>query len=124
MIDSFEPTSNRAAVARSDPYFYSYNRSEDAERVQDILTALDFLHSTTKGKPELIGVGRAGIRALFAAAIAPMDVSLIADLNGFSGSDEDFAERFFVPGIQHAGGLNAALRLVNTLRVVVPTEEQ
>jgi dienelactone hydrolase len=124
MIDPFEPTGDRAVVARSDPYFYSYNRSEDAERVQDILTALDFLHSTTKGKPELIGVGKAGIRALFAAAIAPMEVSLIADLNGFSGSDDDFAERFFVPGIQHAGGLNAALRLVNTVRVVVPTEER
>ncbi len=124
MIDPFEPTRDRALVARSDPYFYSYNRSEDAERVQDILTALDFLHSSTKGKPELIGVGRAGIRALFAAAIAPMEVSLIADLNGFSGSDQDFTERFFVPGIQHAGGLNAALRLVNTLRVVLPKEER
>jgi hypothetical protein len=53
-----------------------------------------------------------------------MEVSLIADLNGFSGSDDDFAERFFVPGLQHAGGLNVALRLVNTLRVVVPTEER
>jgi hypothetical protein len=32
-------------LARSDRYFYSYNRSDDAERVQDILTALDSQHS-------------------------------------------------------------------------------
>jgi dienelactone hydrolase len=124
LIDSFEASRDRAALARSDPYFYSYNRSDDAERVQDILTALDFLHSTAKGKPELIGVGKAGIAAVFAAAIAPMEVSLIADLNGFSGSDEDFTEHFFVPGIQHTGGLNAALRLINSMRVVVPAENR
>jgi hypothetical protein len=124
LIDPFEASRDRAALARSDPYFYSYNRSDDAERVQDILTALDFLHSTAKGKPEIIGVGKAGIAAVFAAAIAPMEVSLIADLNGFSGSDEDFTEHFFVPGIQHAGGLNAALRLINSMRVVVPAENR
>jgi dienelactone hydrolase len=124
LIDPFEATRDRAALARSDPYFYSYNRSDDAERVQDILTALEFLHSATKGKPEVIGLGRAGVGALFAAAITPMEVSLIADLNGFSGSDQDFTEYFFVPGIQHAGGLNGALRLINTLRVVMPVEDR
>jgi hypothetical protein len=35
-----------------------------------------------------------------------------ADVSGFSGSDTDFHERFFVPGIQRAGGLAAALQLV------------
>jgi len=124
MINPFVPVNNRAAQARSDPYFYSYNRSADAERVQDILTALVFLHSQAKGQPELIGLAGAGIRALFAAAVAPMEVSLIADLQGFSGSDEDFATRFFVPGIQHAGGLEAALRLINTVRVVMPVKER
>jgi len=120
MINPFESISNRAARSRSDKYFLSYNRSDDAERVQDILTALVFLRSQAKAKPELIGLGTAGIWSLFAAAVSPMEISLIADLNGFSGSDEDFTERFFVPGIQHAGGLNAALRLINTVRAVMP----
>jgi len=53
-----------------------------------------------------------------------MEVSLIADLNGFSGSDEDFTEHFFVPGIQHAGGLNGALRLISSVRVVLPVENR
>ena len=124
MIDPFEPASERSIRTDSDPYFYSYNRSDDAERVQDILTALAFLRSKAKGKPELIGLGKAGVRALFAAAVAPTEISLIADLEGFSGSDEDFDQRFFVPGIQHAGGLTAALRLVNSVRVVMPVEQR
>jgi len=120
-IDPFEPDRNRAAQSRSEKYFLSYNRSDDAERVQDILTALAFLRSKAKAKPELIGLGTAGIWSLFAAAVAPMEIGLVADLNGFSGSDEDFAERFFVPGIQNAGGLNAALRLINSVRVILPS---
>jgi hypothetical protein len=51
-----------------------------------------------------------------------MDVDLLVDLNGFSGSDADFRDRFFVPGIQRAGGLQAALRLVNRARAVIPAQ--
>jgi hypothetical protein len=35
-------------------------------------------------------------------------------------SDNDSRERFFVPGIQRAGGLGAAMRLVNSLRAAIP----
>ncbi len=80
---------------------------------QDILTALAFLKARHAPRPELIGLGDAGILRLFAAAVAPIAIDVIADLNGFGGSDEDFRERFFVPGIQRAGGLSAALKLVN-----------
>jgi len=59
----------------------------------------------------LIGVGKAAVWALFAAAVAETPVSLDADLAGFGGSDSDFVERFFVPGIQRAGGLRAARML-------------
>ncbi len=120
IINTFEAAGERAKQSQNDRYFFSYHRSDDAERVQDILTALAFLESKVKGKPELIGIGAAGIWSLFAAAVAPMETSLIADLNGFSGSDEDFAERFYVPGIQHAGGLNTALKLINNMRAVMP----
>lgn len=119
-IDPFQANRGRADQLRFDKYFYSYNRSDDAERVQDILTALAFLKQHAKGKPEVIGMGNAGIWALFAAAVAPVEASVIADIHGFSGSDEDFCDRFFVPGIQRAGGLNAAMRLVNHLRAAIP----
>ncbi len=120
IIDPFRSSAKRAEQTRYSSYFLSYNRSDDAERVQDILTALSFLHMQAKGTPEVIGVGKAGIASLYAAAVSGEQIDLIADLNGFSGSDENFAETFFVPGIQHAGGLTAALRLVNSLRAAIP----
>jgi dienelactone hydrolase len=115
---------NRTGIQRerSDNYFLSYNRGESADRVQDILTGLAFLKSRYGGRPELMGLGDAGIWCIFAAAIAPISVDVIADLNGFGGSDEDFRDRFFVPGIQRAGGLTTALKLLNRLRGVFPAQ--
>jgi hypothetical protein len=40
--------------------------------------------------------------------VAPQTVRLRADLGTFSGSDRDYVDQFFVPGIQRAGGLRAA----------------
>jgi hypothetical protein len=69
-----------------------------------------------------MGFNNAGVWCIFAAAIAPIPVDVTADLNGFGGSDEDFHDRFFIPGIQRAGGLNTALKLVNRLRGVLSAE--
>jgi len=52
----------------------------------------------------------------FAAAVAPFKVDVVADMVGFAGSDQDFVDRFFVPGIQRAGGLDGALRLITCAR--------
>jgi dienelactone hydrolase len=117
-IDPFVSGAARDRKREADDYFLSYNRSDDADRVQDILTALAFLKAQGGGRPELIGLDDAGIWCLFAAAIAPVAVDLVADLNGFSGSDENFHDRFFVPGIQRAGGMSAAMGLVSRFRVV------
>jgi dienelactone hydrolase len=117
LIDPSHPEAGRIP----DRYFLSYNRSGDASRIQEIVTSLAFLHHEARGRVEMIGLGDAGVWCLFAAAIAPVRVELVADLNGFSGSDEDFRRRLFVPGIQRAGGLNAALRLVNSLRAAITT---
>jgi len=119
LIDPFNASTSRQRKQQADSYFLSYNHTADAERVQDILTALAFLKAHGSGKPEMIGLGDAGVWCLFAGAIAPQPVNVIADLNGFGGSDEDFHDRFFVPSIQRAGGLSAALRLVNRVRTVV-----
>lgn len=116
LIDAFQTGLAKAPRDHGGKYFLSYNRTDDANRVQDILTALRFMTANAKGRPRLVGLGRAGVWCLFAAALAPVDVELIADLDGFSGSDEDFKERFLVPGIQRAGGLPAALRLVRKFR--------
>ena len=100
IIDPFAGGQNRVRKQQVDTYFLSYNRTDSADRVQDILTALAFLKTKSNARPQVIGMGDAGVWCLFAAAVAPVPVDLVADLNGFSGTDEDFRERFFVPGIQ------------------------
>ncbi len=108
MIDAFQTGASRAYRNRSSRYFLTYNRSDDASRVQDILTALAFLKSNHSGQIRLVGLESAGVWCTFAAAVAPIDVTLTAHLDAFKGSDEDFRKSFFVPGIQRAGGLRAA----------------
>jgi dienelactone hydrolase len=105
MIDAFQTGKAVAPRNRSGPYFLTFNKSDDANRVQDILTALAYLNSPGV---ELIGLDKAGIWCLFAAAVSPQRVNLKADLDGFSGTDKDFVDRFFVPDIQRAGGLRVA----------------
>jgi dienelactone hydrolase len=111
LIDAFQTGISRVERDRGGRWFLSYNRTDDALRVQDILTAIKFVHSETGQRPWLAGLGNAGVWCLFAAAVSDVPVAGVVDLNGFRGSDEDFHERFFVPGIQRVGGLKTAMRL-------------
>ncbi len=120
VLEPFESGALRVHKQRWDDYFLSYNRTDASDRVQDILTAMAFLESKSGALPTLVGLKEAGVWCIFAAAAAPADVEVWADLNGFIGSDEDFRDRFFVPGIQRAGGWRAALELVPRLRPVTP----
>jgi hypothetical protein len=72
------------------------------------LTALSFLHREHKGKPDLLGIGPAGIWATFAAAVTPIELNLHSEMKTFHGTDDEFLGLFNVPGIQRAGGLAAA----------------
>ncbi len=107
LIDAFQTGSAVAPRDRSGKMFLTFNKSDDANRVQDILTALAWLK--TPGT-RLVGLGKAAVWCTFAAAVAPQKIDLQADLRGFTGSDQDFIDKFFVPGIQRAGGLKAARR--------------
>jgi dienelactone hydrolase len=109
LIDAFQTGSAKAPRDRSGKMFLTFNRSDDANRVQDIITAMAWLKQP---KPQLIGLGKAAIWCEFAASVSPIAVDLQADLSGVQGTDEEFAKDFFVPGIQRAGGLRAARSLV------------
>jgi hypothetical protein len=111
-IDAYQ--TGRAAVPRAAPgrQYLVFNRSDPANRVQDILTGLAFLAGKGAASVTLTGTGDAAIWSVFAAAAAKTPVAWKADLGDFRGEDSDFIARFFVPGIQRAGGLKAALRLV------------
>ncbi len=110
LIDAFQTGSATAPRDRNVKMFLTFNRTDDANRVQDILTALAWLHTP---HTTLIGTGKAAVWCTFAAAVAGEPVELEADLGQFTGTDQDFINQFFVPGIQRAGGLQAALALVH-----------
>jgi len=124
ILDEFAADADRTRKLRSDDFFLSYNHSDSAERVQDILTAAAYLKTKSGGKLEVIGLGDAGVWCVFAAAIAPVPIEVVADLNGFGGSDQDYRDRFFVPGIQRAGGLSAALKLAGRVRTILPSVDE
>ena len=109
LIDAFQTGTAVAPRNRDAKMFLTFNKSDDANRAQDILTALAWLNQP---KTQLIGLGKAAIWCEFAAAVSRVPVTLQADLSGFHGTDEEFARDFFVPGIQRAGGLSAAQALL------------
>ena len=104
-IDAFQTGAAVAPRDRDAKMFLTFNRSDDANRVQDILTVLRWLDAPDV---ELVGVGKAAVWCQFAAALSHQKVILRADVSNFTGVDQDFVERFFVPGIQRAGGLRVA----------------
>ena len=90
--------------------------TDDAARVQDVLTALAYLRSQTKGPVELIGLEKASVWALFAAALAPPEIVFSPNIGLFGGKDDEFIRDFFVPGIQKMGGIGAAMRVISSRR--------
>lgn len=114
-LDVFQSSGERAERALRDRFFLTFHQSDDALRVQDILAGLAFLDSQRPYTLELVGLETAGVWALFAAALLTRPIVLDTDFDDFRGTDEDYRKYFFVPGIQRAGGLEAALRLVGFL---------
>jgi hypothetical protein len=118
MIDAFQTGSAVATRDRSVRNFLTFNKTDDANRVQDILTALAWLgarladdEKRSSAPLRLLGLGKAAVWCLFAAALSRQPVDLQADIAGFTGADQDYIDSFFVPGIQRAGGLRAARQL-------------
>ena len=114
LADVFQTGSARARRDRSGTWFLSYNQTDDANRVQDILTAMAYARGMTGEDVHLVGLDDAAIWCVFAAAIAPVPSRLsLSPGRPFFGADEDFHDRFFVPGIQRAGGWQAAWKLLS-----------
>jgi hypothetical protein len=111
-IDAFQTGSAVAPRDRSTRYFLTFNRTDDANRVQDILTAIAFLKQQGATDIRLVGLDKAAVWATFAGALVKMPLKLEAPLGNFRGTDEDFIRDFFVPGIQRAGGIDAARKLI------------
>ena len=100
LIDVFQ--TGRAVAPRDlkKKFISTFNPSDDAYRVQDILTALRFLDAQGAGASKLLAIGKAGAWARYAKDMAPIDVNLTADAASCPSSDDDFVKALFVPGVQ------------------------
>jgi hypothetical protein len=115
-IDAFQTGKAIAPRPKQAKFYLTFNRSDDQNRVQDILTALAFLHEKAPGPIQLLAEEKAQIWGLFAAAVAPIPVQVATTPAHFHGTDNEFLADFFVPGIQRAGGLaTASILLESTL---------
>jgi hypothetical protein len=119
-IDDFQTGRARASrdVAGAGQYaerfFTTYNRTDAANRIQDILTAVAYLRGRLNtAEIKLVGFGEAGVWSLFARALAGGPIHLAADLAQFeTESDAAYLDRFFIPGLRKAGDFRAALTLL------------
>jgi dienelactone hydrolase len=108
-IDAFQ--TGRAKAPRAHKRAFTvFNGTDDANRVQDILTAVTYLQSRSNGRTvNLIGLEMAGVWSYFARALAGPGVNLAADLAQFrTDLDQEYLDKFFTPGLRKAGDFRAA----------------
>ena len=94
-------------------HFTTYNRTDAALRIQDILTSLAYQTRTADGRNvDLIGIGDAGLWCLLARAVAPVSIRVVADAAQFPiAEDASYVDRLFIPGLRKAGDFRSALAL-------------
>lgn len=102
----------RADAAAGGAKFLTFNISDDAARVQDIVTAI--VYASRSGAPaDIFAQGDAAVWSIFAAAVSAVPVSLHLENVPKLTSNADYLEHFNVPGILRAGGEPVAERLAN-----------
>ncbi len=99
-------------------FFTSFYRTDAAERVQDIVTALTYLRSLGSDDPTLIGLGASGIECLFGRAFAGGSGATIVNVAGFDATDDKtFEDKLFVPAIRRAGDVRTAAAMIAPSRL-------
>ena len=56
----------------------------------------------------MLGLHEAAVWSYFAAAVSPIPLKLRSETANFNGTDDEFLRVLNIPGIQRAGGLEAA----------------
>jgi hypothetical protein len=103
-----------AAGKNAERYYTTFNRTDDARRVQDVMTAIAHARkSFGVDDLHLVGFGRAGLWCAVAAALSDGPLSLAADLDGFDASSDDaYLDGLFSPGLRRAGDFRAVATLL------------
>jgi hypothetical protein len=100
-----------ARAATQYKFFTTYNRTDEGNRVQDILTALAYLQQRSGDAPiKIVASGQAGLWTLFARAFAPSVARVAVDVDQFDNTnDEAFLRALPIPGIRRAGDFTTAI---------------
>ena len=118
-IDTFQTGAARVTRDPSRRVSTNFNQTDDANRVQDILTALEYVRRRSKAPVvNLVGLEMAGVWSYFARAMAGAGVNLAADVAHFAAeTDAEYMINFFIPGLRKAGDFRAAAVLNSQGRV-------
>jgi dienelactone hydrolase len=97
------------------PYFSTYNRTDDAQRVQDILTGLVYLEEAWQPSRIVVaGQGLAGLWSLLARPFFRTPLALVADVAEFdSANDAAYLEKLHIPLLRQAGDFQTAALLAS-----------
>jgi dienelactone hydrolase len=112
--DLYLTGSTRTEPAPRHTHHATFHPTDDAYRVRDLLTTIAYVKRQGATRIRLQALGDAGPWAILAAAVSATPVELVTDpVSAKSQWDEDewLAEHCFIPGLQRAGGLRAALRV-------------
>lgn len=92
-------------------FFTTYNRTDEAHRVQDILTAISYLKKQSPGAPfYVVARGEAGLLALLARGLAPRIDKMSIDAAQFTTSeDDDYLKYLPIPGLRRAGDFTTSI---------------
>ncbi len=109
-IDCFQ-TGQVKSVRPNRPRFYTtYNRTDDSERVQDIMTAISYLKGKGRDIPiNLVGIGKAGLWSLLARGLSSGIRHSVIDAARFDNTkDQSYLQSLSAPGLRRAGDLFTA----------------
>jgi dienelactone hydrolase len=113
-VDTFLTGEARAPSRKPACHFFpTYNRTDDMQRVQDILTALAFLEAVEKPqKIAVVAQGLAGLWCLLARPLFNKDYAVVADATRFDNNrDGSFLEKLYIPLLRRAGDFQTAALL-------------
>lgn len=114
-VQVFRSTASTAAATQT-RHQLCFRRTDDANRVRDIIFALRF---AAQGNPasgmatNLVCLGESGPWCLAAAAASLDRVSLFADATAINDNPSSLARRLFIPGLARIGGAASLRRLVS-----------